>query len=64
MQIHHESLSDIEWYLSKREKIPLADKEKDFRNLLRCIRSVRPIDGGTKMLEVGTGTGWFPILCS
>jgi len=63
MQIHHECLSDVERYLSKREKIPLGDKEADFQNLLRCIRQVRELDCTTEILEIGTGTGWFPILC-
>jgi SAM-dependent methyltransferase len=27
------------------------------------IRQFKPVDMNTVMLEIGTGTGWFPILC-
>jgi SAM-dependent methyltransferase len=62
MQIHHDKLPEITRYLENHGK-PLEEKEPQYRNYLRMIRKARPVDANTQILEVGTGTGWFPILC-
>jgi len=62
MQIHHEILAETTRYLQHEGK-RLEDKEGQYQNYLRLIRKVHPVDADTRILEVGTGTGWFPILC-
>jgi SAM-dependent methyltransferase len=62
MQIHHEILAETTRYLQNEGK-RLEDKEGQYRNYLRLIRTVHPVEADTRILEVGTGTGWFPILC-
>lgn len=63
MQIHDTELSDVSRYIENQKKISLQEKEEKFRQLLRYVEKIRPVDPETLMLEVGTGTGWFPILC-
>jgi 2-polyprenyl-3-methyl-5-hydroxy-6-metoxy-1,4-benzoquinol methylase len=62
MQIHHEKLPEITRYLEAQGN-KLEDKEEQFRNYLRLIGKAHPVDASTRILEVGTGTGWFPLLC-
>jgi SAM-dependent methyltransferase len=62
MQIHHENLAELTRYLESQGK-RLEDKEAQYQNYLRLIRKVHPMDANTRILEVGTGTGWFPLLC-
>jgi SAM-dependent methyltransferase len=63
MQIHHEELTDVSRYIDNTRHIRLEDKEKRFRSYLAPIEQYKRIDSGCRILEVGTGTGWFPILC-
>lgn len=63
MEIHREELGDVTRYIDSHRHLKLEDKEKAYENLLRYIRRVRPVDASVRMLEVGTGTGWFPLLC-
>ena len=63
MEIHREELSDVTRYIDTHRHIRLEDKEKAYRNLLRYIRRAKVVTPETRMLEVGTGTGWFPLLC-
>jgi SAM-dependent methyltransferase len=63
MRIEHGTLSDIEKYLNGRRDLNLDEKEEQFQSLIRAISRVMPLSDGTRMLEIGTGTGWFPILC-
>lgn len=63
MQIHHEELSDVRRYLDSEKHAGLEQKEPHFRNILRAVQRFKPIDAHTRMIEVGTGTGWFPLLC-
>lgn len=63
MQIYHEELGDVRRYLDNNKDISLQEKEPIYRNILRAVRRYTAVDGNTRMLEVGTGTGWFPLLC-
>ncbi len=63
MQIYDGELSEITRYLENKKDLSLQDQEQDFRNLLRYVEKFKRIEPGIKMLEIGTGTGWFPILC-
>ena len=62
MEIHQEALSDVERYVQNHKDIPLEQKERDFDQLLRYLRQFLTIDSRLKMLEVGTGMGWVPII--
>jgi SAM-dependent methyltransferase len=63
MEIYHETLGDVTRYLDVRQRVRLEDKEEQFESYMRCVRRFKRMDAGTKMLEVGTGLGWFPLLC-
>lgn len=63
MKIYYEKLSDVIRYIENHKHIKLEDKEPEFEAILKCINRFKPINQNTKILEVGTGIGWFPILC-
>jgi SAM-dependent methyltransferase len=62
MQIHQEELSDVQRYVEGRKEIPIEEKERHFDNLLRYLQPFLTIGPKLKMLEVGTGMGWVPII--
>jgi SAM-dependent methyltransferase len=62
MEIHQEALSDVDRYVQGHKDIPLEQKEHDFDLLLRYLQQFITIDSSLKMLEVGTGMGWVPII--
>jgi len=62
MQIHYD-LPHVDQYVKQRQKIAVDDFEPQFKKELKRIEKFRPIDADTKILEVGSGIGWFPILC-
>jgi ubiquinone/menaquinone biosynthesis C-methylase UbiE len=63
MHIHHERIAGIDAYIEKHQHETLDSRIPDFERLIRYIRKGRVIDANTKMLEIGTGTAWFPMLC-
>ncbi len=63
MRIYHESLADTERYLENTKNIGLDAKRNHFNNIMRAVRRYKVIDANTRMIEIGTGTGWFPLLC-
>lgn len=64
MQIHHDELSDVRRYIEEHKHLKLEDFEAAFRNYLRHVQSYVKIGSESRVLEVGTGPGWFPIMCS
>lgn len=62
MKVHHD-LHVVEKYLKDQRKLALQDFMPQFENTIKRIRKFKEIHSGTKILEVGTGSGWFPILC-
>jgi 2-polyprenyl-3-methyl-5-hydroxy-6-metoxy-1,4-benzoquinol methylase len=64
VKIHHEELSDVSRYLENHKDIPLEEKRSQFEGIMRVVERHHPIDAGTRILEIGTGTGWLPILCN
>jgi SAM-dependent methyltransferase len=62
MKVHYD-LRVIEGYLSDQRKLTLQHFVPIFENTLKRIQKYKKIDPGMEMLEVGTGSGWFPILC-
>ncbi len=63
MRIHHEPLADVTRYLESFRNLRLEDKEGHFRSYLRALEPYKRIGAGTRILEVGAGIGWFPLLC-
>jgi len=63
MNIYHETLSDVDKYIETHRDTSLEQYENRFESYLRPIRAIKPITPETEILEVGTGPGWFPILC-
>lgn len=63
MKIYHEELSDVVRYIENNKHIRLEDKESEFNLICNQINKLKGIDRETKILEIGTGTGWFPIMC-
>ena len=62
MQIHNDTLSDVARYIENQKKLDLSEKEQQFDSLLRYFKNFKPIDASLRMLEVGTGIGWVPII--
>jgi SAM-dependent methyltransferase len=63
MQIHQEALPEIQRYIDNQRHYGLHGKAAQYERYLRLISRARKLDADTRMLEVGTGMGWFPILC-
>ena len=63
MRIHQEEPGAIKDYIEKHRDVTLEDEEPAFKNYMARIRRFKAVDASTKMLEIGVGTGWFPILC-
>src|SRR5579863_2584287 len=63
MRIHEEEPIAIRDYIEKHRNVTLQDEEPTFKNYIARISKFKPVDASTKMLEIGVGTGWFPILC-
>ena len=63
MKIHHEALPDVLRYIDNQKHYGLEGKLLMYERYLRLISKGRKLDAETRMLEVGTGMGWFPILC-
>jgi len=64
MQVHSASLSTVLRYLETEGQRPLEVHEGDFRKVLRRTSRFHPLGAGTRLLEVGIGTGWFLVLCA
>jgi SAM-dependent methyltransferase len=63
MRIHQDEPVAIRDYIEKHRNVTLEDEEPTFKNYIGRITKFIPVDASTKMLEIGVGTGWFPILC-
>lgn len=63
VEIHYDSLDDVDRYIERDLQLTLDEKRPQYESLLRYVRRYRTLGPETKILEVGTGTGWFPILC-
>jgi 2-polyprenyl-3-methyl-5-hydroxy-6-metoxy-1,4-benzoquinol methylase len=63
VEVHHEELSDVTRYVQNLKHLRLEDKEAHFQSYMRALEPFKPIDKNTRMIEIGTGTGWFPLLC-
>jgi SAM-dependent methyltransferase len=63
MKIHHEELPDIQRFIKNQKRFGLEGKALHYERYIRLISTGRTLDANTRILEVGTGMGWFPILC-
>jgi 2-polyprenyl-3-methyl-5-hydroxy-6-metoxy-1,4-benzoquinol methylase len=63
MKICERPLSDVSRYIDTIRDIRLEDREADFQSVMRQIGAFMQVDESTRILEIGTGSGWFPILC-
>jgi SAM-dependent methyltransferase len=63
MRIHEEEPGAIKDYIEKHRNVTLEDEEPTFKNYIARIGKFKTVDASTRMLEIGVGTGWFPILC-
>jgi SAM-dependent methyltransferase len=64
MKIHTESLSDVEKYIERNPLIDIEYHKPRFENYLRHLRAFGRIESDAELLEIGIGTGWFPVLCA
>ena len=66
MEIHHGTLSDIDRYLHNHidEDLRSPVKVQQYESYLNLVRPYIKLGPDTRMLEIGTGTGWFPIACA
>ncbi len=63
VRIHHEELTDVERYIQRHGQEELASKESEYQTFMRLLEPYKKVDSTTSVLEIGTGTGWFPLLC-
>jgi SAM-dependent methyltransferase len=63
MRVPSSDLSDVTRYVDNHRHVTLSDKTAHFENLLAYVRPFTTLDSSTRMIEIGTGTGWFPIMC-
>jgi 2-polyprenyl-3-methyl-5-hydroxy-6-metoxy-1,4-benzoquinol methylase len=63
MKIPEASLTDVDRYMANNPLVPIEEHRSGFDKYLRHLRRFRTIDANTQLLEIGVGTGWFPILC-
>ena len=63
MKIYTEELAGVFRYIENNKNIKLEDKECDWEIIFERIKKFKKINHDTKILEIGTGTGWLPILC-
>ena len=63
MQIHYDAPADVTKYIDRHRDISLDSYSHRFESYLRPIRSFKEITSEIEILEIGTGPGWFPILC-
>ncbi len=63
MKIPDVSLTDVDRYMASNPLVPIEEHRDGFDKYIRHLRRFRQIDGDSRLLEIGVGTGWFPILC-
>ena len=64
MKVHEQPLSDVVRYLDSKRGLTLDHMKPEYEGYLRVLRRFIPLTAETRILEIGTGTGWFPLLCS
>jgi 2-polyprenyl-3-methyl-5-hydroxy-6-metoxy-1,4-benzoquinol methylase len=63
LRVHQETIPEIDRYLANYGSYELKDKTPEYERYLSYVGRIRKVDSSMQILEVGTGTGWFPLLC-
>ena len=63
MNVCYEELSDVSRYIENNCQLTLEDHLPRFEDYLRRVSRFRNIGTRSDILEIGIGTGWFPVLC-
>lgn len=62
MEIHY-NLQHVKGFIEQQNRFGLEDFEPQFQNIVKRIKKFKEIKIDTKALEVGSGSGWFLVLC-
>jgi SAM-dependent methyltransferase len=62
MKIYYD-LPHVNSYIQGNIYLTLEDMEPQYQSTIKRINKYKEINKDTRILEVGIGTGWFPILC-
>lgn len=63
MQVYDEALMDVTRYIETHKHIKLEDKALEFEDHLKRLGRYCCLNADSRMIEIGIGTGWFPIMC-
>lgn len=63
MQVHRKDLTDVTRYIEHPKHLGIEDHEAEYASTMWRIQQFHAVDQSTRMIEIGTGTGWFPIMC-
>ena len=63
MKIYHEELSDVRRYLDNYKTISLDKQRPVYDGIMNAVKRYKKVDANTKIIEIGTGTGWFVLFC-
>jgi len=63
MHIHYEDLNDVTRYVENHAHVTLEDQKPTLENILHNIKRFNSLKPGSKLLEIGVGSGWFQIYC-
>lgn len=63
MKVYQEELSDVSRYIENHRDQALEDNLVDYNATMKILRRYIQPGPDTSMLEIGTGTGWFPLMC-
>ena len=53
----------VSQYLDERKDTFFDDMESEFNSVMRIVRQYTSVGPNTRLLEIGTGTGWFQVKC-
>ena len=59
----YDYLKTVENYIDINKYIKIEEKKNDFQTIMNYIRRFKKVDSNTKILEIGSGLGWFLIIC-
>jgi 2-polyprenyl-3-methyl-5-hydroxy-6-metoxy-1,4-benzoquinol methylase len=62
MKVYYD-LRHVNDYVKLQSHPTIEEMEAIFNSIMKRVKNFKEINQDSKILEVGTGTGWFPILC-
>ncbi len=63
MRVHGEEIPDVTRYIEGHRHVEIEDTRARFESIMWRLKRYVPVDESKKILEIGIGTGWFPIMC-